>query len=322
MIENKNLYGNLLKRGLRQIKDSFSLLLFYLGKKNKEAEFILKEKKISIFKDNYMCPIVDISNSKTLNDLDIVIVGSDQVWRPWKGLCRNSLYFFLDFIKSTKTKKISYAASFGIDKWEYNPVETIQIKKLLQDFSIISVREDDGVSLLQDNLGLPSIRMCDPTLLLTKNDYLSTLRIHHPDNDRISSYILDSNSSKDDMLKIVASFFKKDVLPLGYSEDNGVSSINDWVRHLVSSKFLITDSFHGTLFAINFNIPFVTLLNKNRGVSRIKSLLGTYSLCGRIAYSENDVINICNSAIDWDKVNSIIITERNKGINQLKSIIE
>lgn len=155
-----------------------------------------------------MCPIVDISNSKTLNDLDIVIVGSDQVWRPWKGLCRNSLYFFLDFIKSTKTKKISYAASFGIDKWEYNPVETIQIKKLLQDFSIISVREDDGVSLLQDNLGLPSIRMCDPTLLLTKNDYLSTLRIHHPDNDRISSYILDSNSSKDDMLKIVASFLK------------------------------------------------------------------------------------------------------------------
>lgn len=90
LIENKNLYGNLLKRGLRQIKDSFSLLLFYLGKKNKEAEFILKEKKISIFKDNYMCPIVDISNSKTLNDLDIVIVGSDQVWRPWKGLCRNS----------------------------------------------------------------------------------------------------------------------------------------------------------------------------------------------------------------------------------------
>ena len=243
LIENKNLYGNLLKRGLRQIKDSFSLLLFYLGKKNKEAEFILKEKKISIFKDNYMCPIVDISNSKTINDLDIVIVGSDQVWRPWKGLCRNSLYFFLDFIKSTKTKKISYAASFGIDKWEYNPVETIQIKKLLQDFSIISVREDDGVSLLQDNLGLPSIRMCDPTLLLTKNDYLSTLRIHHPDNDRISSYILDSNSSKDDMLKIVASFFKNDVLPLGYSEDNGVSSINDWVRHLVSSKFLITDSF-------------------------------------------------------------------------------
>ena len=111
-------------------------------------------------------------------------------------------------------------------------------------------------------------------------------------------------------------------MPLGYSEDNGVSSINDWVRHLVSSKFLISDSFHGTLFAINFNIPFVTLLNKNRGVSRIKSLLGTYSLCGRIAYSENDVINICNSAIDWDKVNSIIITERNKGINQLKSIIE
>ena len=125
--------------------------------------------------------------------------------------------------------------------------------------TIISVREDDGVSLLQDNLGLPSIRMCDPTLLLTKNDYLSTLRIHHPDNDRISSYILDSNSSKDDMLKIVASFFKNDVLPLGYSEDNGVSSINDWVRHLVSSKFLITDSFHGTLFAINSYVLRVNL---------------------------------------------------------------
>lgn len=71
-----------------------------------------------------------------------------------------------------------------------------------------------------------------------------------------------------------------------------------------------------------FFAPYADFLNKNRGVSRIKSLLGTYSLCGRIAYSENDVINICNSAIDWDKVNSIIITERNKGINQLKSIIE
>lgn len=69
-------------------------------------------------------------------------------------------------------------------------------------------------------------------------------------------------------------------------------------------------------------LSYSCILYKNRGVSRIKSLLGTYSLCGRIAYSENDVINICNSAIDWDKVNSIIITERNKGINQLKSIIE
>lgn len=72
LIENKNLYGNLLKRGLRQIKDSFSLLLFYLGKKNKEAEFILKEKKISIFKDNYMCPRSCICNRLLLNILQVI----------------------------------------------------------------------------------------------------------------------------------------------------------------------------------------------------------------------------------------------------------
>ena len=98
------------------------------------------------------------------NNLDIIIVGSDQVWRADFAL-EYDYNYFLDFV-TNQAKKISYAASFGLSHWKYTKEQTAKIKELIDEFSFISVREDEGVTLCRQNLGIEAVHVLDPTLLL------------------------------------------------------------------------------------------------------------------------------------------------------------
>ena len=247
------------------------------------------------------------------------------MWNPeFEG--RIDSAFFLKFAPDT-ARKVAYASSFG--KGSLSDIEAAEVKRLLSRYDYISVREKSGKEIVT-NLGLDAEYLLDPTFLLDGNEWRTFFNKRLVKEEYVLVYQLNPNPklleianriAKEHNLKVVK--FSRDVVKkAGVDINMAFQRPEYFVSMIANADYIVTDSFHGTLFAINFNIPFVTLLNKNRGVSRIKSLLGTYSLCGRIAYSENDVINICNSAIDWDKVNSIIITERNKGINQLKIIIE
>lgn len=109
-------------------------------------------------------------------EFDAVIVGSDQVWRPryTKGMLQD---FFLEFIgdENKKTKKISYAASFGSPKWEYDADQTKIAASLIKRFDAISVREDSAVELCRSNLGVEAEHVLDPTMLLPVEHYTSLL---------------------------------------------------------------------------------------------------------------------------------------------------
>ena len=96
---------------------------------------------------------------------DAVVVGSDQVWR-WRYLRKNITAFFFDFI-SSPTKKIAYAASFGLDYFELDKNNTItkKIKNLINQFSAISVREHSGVKICKEVFDVNAVQVIDPTLL-------------------------------------------------------------------------------------------------------------------------------------------------------------
>lgn len=108
------------------------------------------------------------------NRYDAVIVGSDQTWRP--KYSPNIYDFYLDFIsKDKRIKRIAYASSFGVDDWEYSAEETKKCAKLSKLFDGISVREQSGIDLCKDHLGVDSELALDPTLLLNKDDYVTLI---------------------------------------------------------------------------------------------------------------------------------------------------
>ena len=102
---------------------------------------------------------------------DAYVVGSDQVWRPTYNLGDKLFDMYLAFADGQQVKRLSYAASFGVDKWEYSDDQTRICSELAKQFDAISVREKSGVKLCADNLGVDAIHVLDPTMLLDPSDY-------------------------------------------------------------------------------------------------------------------------------------------------------
>ena len=100
---------------------------------------------------------------------DAVIVGSDQTWRPCYS--PNIKNFFLDFLQGSDIKRIAYASSFGVDKWEFDKAQTKQCCKLAKMFDAVSVREDSGIDLCREHLGVDAEHVLDPTMLIGIGDY-------------------------------------------------------------------------------------------------------------------------------------------------------
>lgn len=101
------------------------------------------------------------------------------------------------FTQKHNVKRIAYAASFGVDKWEFSLKETIACKECLKMFDGISVREHSGIKLCKEYLDVDAIEVLDPTLLLSKNEYLNlTSNIPVCKEKYLAAYILDRTEEK------------------------------------------------------------------------------------------------------------------------------
>ena len=123
--------------------------------------------------------------------LEALVVGSDQTWRAKYN--RGRLFdMFLRFARDFTGKKIAYAASFGVDNWEYSKKQTAICTSLLQQFNAISVRETSGVTLCKEYLRLNAIAVLDPTLLIEREVY-ENLCVNIPLNKEkfLVAYVLD-----------------------------------------------------------------------------------------------------------------------------------
>lgn len=265
---------------------------------------------------NTTCPIY--SSNKLLFDeynFDAFIVGSDQVWRPMYSY---GIYnYFLDFTIGKNVKRIAYAASFGTDQWEFTPEQTAVCSELAKQFDAISVREDSAIGLCRQYLNINAVQMPDPTLLLDKNDYLEIIKNDRPENSHsggILTYILDDSEIKRGVVQKVSSKLKLNsfsVMPQAQFKDVGKKGIEkciyppvaEWLQGFADADFVVTDSFHGTVFSIIFNKPFISIANKTRGVSRFISLLKGFELEDRLIYSEEDFKDNLLNNIDFTEIN-------------------
>lgn len=273
----------------------------------------------------------DFQKQAEINNFEAYIVGSDQVWRP--RYAPNIETSFLDFAQGYKVKRIAYAASFGVDTWEYTSKQTETCKKLLEHFDAISVREDSGIYLCREYLAANAIQVLDPTMLLDKEDYCKLLTSEHESTyGQIFSYILDMDESKKKYLNSIASSTGCDVFTVNQEEpfsffipqdDNKrcYPPIESWLKAFRDSKYVVCDSFHGAVFSIIFNKPFVLLKNNKRGNARFLSLLKQFHLEERLS-DVKSAKEILFQPVDWSSVNHIRKQLKEESLNFLKKNLQ
>lgn len=207
---------------------------------------------------------------------DLWIVGSDQVWRPWcNKYIENGFFDFLD----DKVDRIAYSASFGTDQWEIPADKTPYIKNLVKKFKAISVREKSGVKLCKDYLNVEALHLLDPTMLLSGGDYLAlTSEDDYPKGKYIATYILDNSRKKHQIIQAERKTKSLPIEKIGIMHKDGFDTIESWLATIANAEYVITDSFHGTVFALIFKRYVKVLGNDLRGNSRLQSLFDLLNL--------------------------------------------
>lgn len=307
------------------------VVIFQEARYKKEGPMICQH--IWSFRKEYIHEYIikSFDEIKKMN-LDAIIVGSDQVWRPcyfksqWNAGIENA---FLSFTRDWNIKRIAYAASFGVNEWEFSNQETQLVAEAGKLFSAISVREDSGIKLLKEKLNLDSIQVLDPTLLLLKDDYVRLIEKADigKSSGNLLTYILNPSSKKTTFINEVAK--AKGLIPFSVNNSNVkqtapieqriMPSVEKWLQGFDDAKLVITDSFHACVFSIIFGKPFIVLGNLERGNARFDSLLKLFSLQNNLVTDlENfDFDNILSSCVENKKIDDL----RNKSIQFLKQFI-
>ena len=251
---------------------------------------------------------------------DMYISGSDQVWNP--DCTEFDKTYFLDF--TTKGKKASYAASIGTKTM--NERYEAEALKLISDFSHISIREKQGMEYLKEK-GISAQIVLDPTLLLNKAKWLEASKKSKYEKDKyVLLYMLVYSESLVSFAKKLATEKGCKVIKVGRGKDKGIIYApnlgpDEFLSLFNNAEYVVTNSFHGTAFSINFNKKFyVEYQNvKNSRNSRMEDILNNFGLKNRII-NESDK-KYCDEEIDYVSVNKKLDEERKKSIDYLKNII-
>lgn len=300
LINNGRIYYNFTNRDNEKISSLHS-------------DFIKKNINYSVEINN----VDDLNGYINKNGFNAIVIGSDQTWRPKYSPRIES--FYLDFLANNNNlNKIAYAASFGTSSWEYTPELTKRCGDLLKGFNFVSVREVSGVELCKKNFSVQAEHVLDPTMLLNLNDYQEFIDLgYFKENEgKIFCYVLDEQNEKNSIIEKIVKIKDKDLFVtfpkkkrkeefciLDYSLYQ-YPSIELWLSSYAAADFIITDSFHGTVFSIIFNKPFIAIANEERGSARFTSLLELFHLENRLVSHKGQITNeLIETDIDYEPVN-------------------
>lgn len=310
----------------------------YISEENKKKRLTITRQHTRRFIQQYFpartgpsYSTVELKESIKKFNFDACVVGSDQVWRPGYAGEKLPDYFFNFLSDQEKTKKISYAASFGTSDWEFSKSQEQLCKPLLKKFDAIGVREDSAVTLCREHFDVDAFHVLDPTLLLEKADYLKLLGEIKITKQELFVYLLDSTPDKEKTIEQInnvvdSKIFRINKLLLkeeiANTRQNVIASpVEDWIKGFANAKFVVTDSFHGCAFAILFNKPFVAYASKTRGLSRFTSLLSMFGLEDRLIYSSEQIKETLFDDIDWIEVNTILAAKKEEAFTFLKAAL-
>lgn len=272
----------------------------YLNQRNKYDSFI----------NNYLAksrPYYSFEDLKDYAEKDAVfIVGGDQLWNTYHP-CGNDDAYKLTFVSGVK--KIAFGTSMGRNTFSYDELNGLQTK--IRDFSFIGLREQSTVPMLAPFSRVIPCHVVDPVLLLDKEDYQDFIDIEPLIKE---PYLLMYLAPKSSLLQYVVNCVAeqrglKVVHVCGFTakcrydyflNDTGPK---DLLNLIYNADFVVSASFHATLFSLLFNKQFCTLLPGEKTSTRIEDLLSYYGLENRIVRNESDCIKLSDS-IDFNPVNN------------------
>lgn len=289
--------------------------------KNHRTDMIMREEKLETFRRNFLVRTKRINFCFWLRRFSqsyfAVICGSDQIWNQSFALFgeyKPTLAYFASFARK-KTRRIAYAASFGAvavsERYEK------YVKPELKKFSAISVREQTGKQIIE-KLELKAEVVCDPTLLLIKEDYWQLMKDIKMSVPRVFCYVLHGHKETEK----IAAYINVKLAENDFEYET--SGLEQWLYAIQHSEIVVTNSFHGVMMSVILNKPFIAVLIKGSGMNdRITTILAAIGLENRAidSYNEKMIDMIFYSPIEWDQVNQKIEKLRDYGKAFLEKVL-
>lgn len=261
---------------------------------------------------------------------DVYIAGSDQIWNPSEQNGLDSACF-LNFGPASVIK-VTYAASFG--RSEIPPRHHGEVASYAKALDAISVREASGCQLLKEYSGREATLVPDPTFLIDWDTPDPGTQSRTQEKGTLFSYVLRSGDGLYAFQQELGYQLNLDVIQPHNPHQRWNSygavvpmSPMEWLAAIRNSSAVVTNSFHGTVFAILFNRPFlsVKLGGAKAGLNaRMQHLLNELGLEERqVALSGGkEAVEKMQSSIDWDRVNKRIAEMRDDGIDFLARALD
>lgn len=253
-------------------------------------------------------------------DIDVWICGSDQIWNTeiTRGFNKG---FFLDF--NTNGKKVSYAVSMGIPELEEKYID--QFRESINNLDCISVREGQLKEYAEKFTDKKVHRTVDPTLLLDEDDYNELIKENFIKEKYLLIYALGPDERLTQIAKKIASDKNLKIIEINdykkrkyFCKQVSNAGPEEFLTLIKNAKFVVTNSFHGTIFSIVFEREFYTITRLNRN-SRMKNILSIAGIEDRLLKEATDVENV--KPINYTNVKERINEEVEKSREFLKNAI-
>lgn len=267
--------------------------------------------------------------SKQAAGMDAVVVGSDQLWRPSNIV---GGYFTLEFVPN-QVKKIAFSTSFGVPELPKHLHK--HAKKFLSRINHISVRENSGANIVKQECGREAAVVCDPTMMLTAEDWLH-IQDTKPfaDGKYILMYLMGDNPEQRGFVKKLSEKTGCRIIGLlhgatyiSYDEDVvdekpynvGPSEFVNLIRN---AEYVCTDSFHCCVFSILNSTKFFAFRrwpdgSKFSANDRLYTLLGFTGLSRRLIKGSENVESCIADVIDFDTALAKVAEKREMSMKYL-----
>lgn len=284
------------------------------------------EEKFFAFTDEYLKPI-DVSwggLKHMAKDAVACFSGSDQIWNS-STLYVDPLYY-LRF--APKYKRIALSPSFGRDFIaDYNKDK---MSEWISDYPYLSVREDSGVKLIKEITGREALHLLDPTLIVNDDKWRNILSIRDKPKDYALAYFLDRPSVLAiESLKAIKEKLNCKIIAIPYKFENidycdelVAAGPKEFVELVANAKVVCTDSFHGTVFALNMHTPFFTFEREygsaNKQSERVLSILRKVDMLDR--YQPQNVVDEIGN-LNFNYSEEVLNSERKKAYDYVNNAI-
>jgi hypothetical protein len=261
----------------------------------------------------------------SINDYDVFITGSDQVWNPF--LSGNDPSYLLAFVPDNKNK-ISYAASFGINKIPENLKEIYS--RSINRLNHISVRESAGQKIILDLTSRKSEVILDPVFLIPRERWVEISSARKLKQSYILCFVImdDPPGFKEfcgHIRKITGYRIIRIANPVIHIDlsERIVSTAGplDFITLIREASLVVTNSFHGTAMSIILNVPFYTFLYNSYRDQRLVEIAQKFGLSDRLVTSPGNLPQPGNIKIDFTNSQKVLRSERDKAFGYLKSAL-